>query len=64
MDNARKAQLVAEIYAKGIGTYRGYILEYIVDESVWVCGASLRSGVIFETPYLVDAMGYIDVRES
>lgn len=54
----------AEIFAKGIGTYRGYIVEYATGEDLWLCGVSLRSGVICQTESLSDLLTFIDNRED
>jgi hypothetical protein len=64
MSENRRAQLQAEIYAKGLGTYRGYIVEFATGEDLWLCGVSLRSGVLAQTETLPDILHFIDCRED
>jgi len=60
----KRMQKQAEIFAKSIGTYRGYIVEYSFDESLWLCGSSLRSGVLCQTENLPDILDFIDRRQD
>lgn len=55
----------AEIYSKGIGHYRGWIVE--MDQTYpnwWMAGTSLLSGVEFSSEALGDVLWEIDRREN
>jgi len=57
-----RLQIQSEIYARGIGTYRGHIVELAVGEGLWLTGVSLRSGVLCQTEELSDMLDFLDRR--
>lgn len=64
MNENIRSQVQAELYAKGLGSYRGWIVEYDADTGWWMAGYSLLTGAVFTTENIADVLAEIDRRED